>query len=603
MKIRENIPRPNPLFLEAKNIKEEVLGKKHPDYANACNNLAFCYQDQGLYEKAEALFIEAIDIRAEVLGKNHTDYALSCNNLTGLYERQDKYAQAQPLYFEASQILIENGKSDIARLSEIGKEKYSKTLRNKFEIYNSFVLKAYRQIPVLSAWIYDNSLAFKSQPLAKDTDKTCYTWTDIRQKLQPGEAAIEIIRTEYYDKEWTDSVLYIALIVKPDTKDQPEIVILPNGNELEGRYLAYYRNHIKLSDQLSFEQYWQPIAEKLSGIHKVYLSADGVYHQINLNTLQNPATNKYLIEELEIHQVGSTKDLVKVKKPSTIPQGESLVMGRPKYDLDAQTHQQIAQNPSATRGGGEEDFSTTVEELANVYFRDLVGTEIETQEIFNLFKSKNQKAALYLGANALEEVIKQAQSPKVLHIATHGFFFANNQKKPDEKAPQFSREAEDLDFDVAGLQGFKTTNIQELKSNPMMRSGIVLTGVSTYAKSKDKEKYDTEDGFLSAYEAQNLNLDNTDLVVLSACQTGQGDVQYGEGVYGLQRGFQQAGAKAILMSLWSVDDKATQELMTEFYTQWLSGKTKREAFKLAQEKLKAEYKYPFYWGAFVMVGE
>ena len=239
--------------------------------------------------------------------------------------------------------------------------------------------------------------------------------------------------------------------------------------------------------------------------------------------------------------------------------------------------------------------------MTKVVFPDLPGTEVETRQIFDLFKSKGQKAALYLGENALEEVIKQAESPRVLHIATHGFFFENNRKKPEENAVQFQREAGDLGFDIANARGFKTSNIQELRTNPMMRSGIVLTGVSTYAKSE--EKYKTEDGFLTAYEAQNLNLDNTDLVVLSACETGKGDLQHGEGVYGLQRGFQQAGAKAILMSLWSVDDTATQKLMTEFYTQWLSGKTKREAFKLAQQKLKAEYKYPYYWGAFVMVGE
>jgi CHAT domain-containing protein len=193
-----------------------------------------------------------------------------------------------------------------------------------------------------------------------------------------------------------------------------------------------------------------------------------------------------------------------------------------------------------------------------------------------LLNKKNVSTILLQNKEATEENIKALQKPTILHIATHGFFI---NKIPSSKVTTM-QEAED----------------RSLLENPFLRSGLLLAGCQN-------PQLGEEDGILSAEEAMNLNLEGTELVILSACETGLGDIQNGEGVYGLQRAFRQAGAKTLIMSLWKVSDEATQLLMVTFYENLLAGKSKREAFKMAQLKLKEKYNEPFYWGAFVMVGE
>ncbi len=205
-----------------------------------------------------------------------------------------------------------------------------------------------------------------------------------------------------------------------------------------------------------------------------------------------------------------------------------------------------------------------------------IQTSWEPDKSINLSVPSFNTSQRFKTVEASEDNLKKLDNPRLIHIATHGYFMS--------------------DVDMDDREGDEAAFF----NNPLLRSGILLAGAAQRRASASIET--GEDGALSAYEAMNLYLDNTDLVVLSACETGLGEVRNGEGVYGLQRSFLVAGSKAVMMSLWQVDDLATQELMVKFYSLWLSTGNRQEAFRQAQISLKEKYNDPYFWGAFVMIG-
>ena len=402
---------------------------------------------------------------------------------------------------------------------------------------------------------------------------------------------------------------YMALIITPTTQNQPEMVVLPNGTELETDAVAYYKNNIKFKkeDKVSYNAFWAQIADKIykttpnpslkvgeqktpllpkegqgvvqEVVKKVYFVPDGVYHQINLVTLQNPATKAYLRSETQVQLLSSSKDLIKYaenskKQRKNFKDYQIHLFGYPNY---AQKNDKI----TSTKEERSLSFSAKMDTTQRFFDANsgtitiLEGTKVEINNISKILFDKKIKVTNYLENQAEEGTIKALKNPDILHIATHGFFLGDT-------------------------EGFDKDNADKFRENPLLRSGLLLKDAEKGLRGEIKEG---EDGVLTAQEALNLNLDDTELVVMSACETGLGEIKNGEGVYGLQRSFQQAGAKTILMSLWKVDDVATQEVMTLFYGNLAAGKTKRQAFDEAQETLFKKYKNPYFWGAFVMVGE
>jgi CHAT domain-containing protein/uncharacterized protein HemY len=632
-----------PFYLEALDIQARNLGKEHPDYAMSCNNVAGLYKKQRNYTKAEAMYIESKNIREKVYGKDHPAYAHSCFNLGNLYTITKQYNKAGALLKESVQNKLKQIDDVLPALSEKERDEFYKSIDFYFLSYYEFVLKAndpflyadlfnlqlrikglifqstqkmqrqimgsgnaslirkyedwknlkiqlnyYMQLTLadrtarkintdsLNTVINDleKTLSLESEVFAKSMDKKKYTWQDIQKRLLTKEAAVEIVRT--------DSA-YIALIVKPYTIEHPDFVVIKNIKDFEKRYLKYYRSSIehKTEDLLSYNNFWLQIQEKLGTVSKVYLSGDGVYHQINLMTLKNPVSNNYLLTETSIQLTSNLKDLMTVDKARLPEQFEKYkihLIAYPKYD------------------GGVTDQKTDLLKENNKLKSDtsqrfygrggaitmLPGTKVEAGNIVSLCNQLNIKPEVKLLEEASESYIKSLNNPTILHIATHGFFLPSGEI--NENARSLSRE-----------------EAKTYATDPLMNSGLLLANAQQGMKGLI---INGEDGVLTAKEALNLNLDQTDLVIMSACETGLGEIRNGEGVYGLQRSFQQAGARTVIISLWKVSDEATQELMSNFYNNLLVKKMlKREAFKQAQSSLIQKYPDPYFWGAFVMVGE
>lgn len=452
----------------------------------------------------------------------------------------------------------------------------------------------------LEAQELEKQLSRQSTEFAENLEEyEPHTWQEIQAKLKKNEVAIELIRFNWHNKKWTDTVYYAALIVTPDTKNHPDLVLLENGKALEGKFSKYYHNMVKIQgeDKFSYRQFWQPIEAKLQSLQafeagkkgRIYLSLDGVYYQINLATLQNPETGKYLGESYDLQLVSNTKDLLKA--PSQyLPSKKGLIelFGYPLYDkfpeqkADSTKREKDEFDYLINPDRGLQESENEESEKATAW-QMLEGTKAEVENIVKIIQ-KQLSVKEHLGQEASETALKAVRSPLILHIATHGYFLPDIQDTTNRQ--------------MAG------SNTYDLRKNPLLRSGLIFAGGNQTWLGNPPEKGDN--GILTAQEAKELYLDETQLVILSACETGKGEIQNGEGIFGLQRAFLSAGSNYVLNSLWKVNDEATQLLMTYFYENLSQSKDIRKAFEQAKQKLRAyesgKYDQPKFWGAFVLVG-
>jgi hypothetical protein len=441
----------------------------------------------------------------------------------------------------------------------------------------------------------EKKLALKSGYFSKDESPN-YTWRDVQKKLKKDEALVEILAISAGQKlnrnknKYSD--MYVAFIITPNTKKYPLCVRIGVGDSLEGRYAKNYQNCVmlKLKDEYSYNKYWKHLSDTLKGYKKIFFAPDGIYHKININTLQNPLTRKFVLEEKEIVFISQSRDFITREKRVGQAPSSIILFGAPNYNGLPQQGSSPDNSillPKAGRAQPAAKRDSTQRFFTGNSITELPGTLTEINNVATIAEHNQLPVEKYSGDDANESLLKTMRPPSVLHIATHGFFMNEKAVGSDQgggRAPVFAN--------------FTSSDLK----NPLRRSGLLLS-FCHQAFSHDTNLPMQEDGILTADEAQNLHLDNTEMVVMSACETGLGEVKNGEGVYGLQRAFQTAGAKSVLMSLWKVSDQATQELMTGFYNEWFKLKNSRQAFRQAQLNLLKKYPEPYYWGAFVLVGE
>jgi CHAT domain-containing protein/tetratricopeptide (TPR) repeat protein len=314
------------------------------------------------------------------------------------------------------------------------------------------------------------------------------------------------------------------------------------------------------------EQVLDPIQPLIADDTRLLISPDGQLNLIPFEALLD-GQRRYLVERFSITYLTTGRDLLRMQAPHPSRDVPVLVadpwFGEPKGTL-------VSSARMAGRGRTVRRSVTIGADLASLYFAPLEGTRAEARTIQALFPD----ARLLTGEQASEAALEQLKGPKILHVATHGFFL------------------QDADGEAAA--GGASSDPE----NPLLRSGLALSGANLVRDNKGE-------GILTALEASNLDLWGTKLVTLSACDTGVGEVKNGQGVYGLRRSFFLAGTETLVMSLWPVSDYVTRQMMTAYYTGLKQGLGRGEALRqaqLAMLKRKAR-QHPFYWASFIQSGE
>ena len=414
----------------------------------------------------------------------------------------------------------------------------------------------------------EDSLIVKCKEYGDITRSMKLKWKDIQQHLAPNDIALEFLSFPINN----DSVVYVVLSLRKDS-EYPKMINLFEEKQLTGFPDSLHYQCKEMADLV-----WKPLIPELEGVKNIYFSPSGALYNIGIEYLPG-------MEDYNIYRLSSTRELVTGGKTKT--KNRAVLYGGLNYDARFEKSaieksivmlDEIFKERANVRGmglrGGKEYLEHTKEEI------DIIAEEFDKVKWECLIDS---------AAMGTEESFKALSGKNIgcLHIATHGFYYAK--EDADNARYKFML----IDNDMISAE-----------DKALTRSGLLMSGANHILE--DEELPDNvEDGILTAKEIADIDLRGLNLVVLSACQTGLGDISQGEGVFGLQRGFKKAGANSILMSLWEVNDEATQILMTQFYKNLVSGQSKRQSLHSAQKYLReynnGRFNEPKYWAAFILL--
>jgi len=620
------------LYLQALNIIRRVCGENHPDYASMLSNLALLYQGSDQLEKAEPLYQQAmstylsqIQQQFSFLSEKEKEKYLAkvlfffrtyqnfiiqqkSNNQTAAGKAYDIELSFKGLMLNSDKQLRE---SILSRGDSSAIKNYNIWIAVKSSLARQYSMPLEQQSPdtkMMETRANDLEKQLVRLYSEKNDLKTSQNihWQEVQKKLKPGDAAIEFTDFPFYNgKNWTDSTMYYAIVLKQGDL-YPLIVGLFEGRQLDAvlrremnsdqsyindlyLWLNTSKQSVPGKGRQLYELVWKPLEKYLNGTRTIYYSPSGRLHQLSFSAIPCGET-ELLSDRYGLHQLSSTAQLT--FKPHENQVKKLVMYGGIDYDAEFDKIQSTADqnSQSVEKLPFKANHSVSPEIIRGGSWMYLDGTMSEVEKISKLAADNGVKAVIISGTEASEESVRNMygdSSPEVIHIATHGFFF------PDVKT----------DYNNISFMTARESSSQSfrLSDNPLMRSGLVFAGAN-HTWAGEEVPPDLEDGILTAYEVSNMYLPNTELLVLSACETGLGEIKGSEGVFGLQRAFKLAGADYILMSLWQIPDYQTSELMNKFYSGWFAGNSIEETLRLAQNFMKNKYPLqPFMWAAFVLV--